>query len=161
MSPLADDLHQDIATRLAGILDLQAGLPPDTDVRAGVNITDDPTNWKHNFRCPDVAVFLPDTKATCHDTHWLGGPDFAVEIRSKGDRSRKKIPFYARVGTRELLIIDRNPWALELYRLQPDGTLASVGRSTPEAPTPLPSAVLPLSFSLLNSPENPTAPPSS
>lgn len=159
MSPLVDDIHQAIATRLAGILDLLVGLPPGTDVRAGINVTDDPTNWKQNFRCPDVAVFLADTKATCQETHWLGGPDFAVEIRSRGDRSRKKLPFYAKIGTRELLIIDRHPsWALELYRLQPEGTLASTGRATLEVPHPLTSEVLPLTFTLEPNPSNPKRP---
>ena len=159
MSPLADDVHQDL---VGGLVYILRGIIQNTgsgQVRPGVNITDDPTNWKHNFRCPDVAVFLADTKAICQDTHWLGGPDFAVEIRSKGDRSRKKLPFYARIGTRELLIIDRHPtWALELYRLQPEGTLASTGRSTLEDPRDLPSEVLPLTFTLQPNPNNPKRP---
>ena len=49
---------------------------------------------------------------------------------------------------RELLLIDRDPWALELYRLGEDG-LALAGTSTPEQPTVLTSAVLPLAFSLV------------
>ncbi len=43
-------------------------------------------------------------------THWVGGPDLVIEILSPGDRARDKLEFYARIGTREVLIIDRNPW---------------------------------------------------
>ena len=147
MSPLADDLHQAISLRLAGILDLLAGLPAGSLVRAGVNLSDRPEAWTKNYRCPDVVVFLPDTTAINHGEFWEGGPDFAVEVRSPGDRSRKKLPFYGRVGTRELLIIDRKPWALELYRLDEASTLRSVGKIS-AGEGELASEVVPLRFSL-------------
>ena len=86
-------------------------------VMAGVNVSDREHGWKKNYRCPDVVVFLNHTKAVDCDTFWFGGPDFAVEIASPGDRSREKLEFYAKVGTRELLLVDRKPWSLELYRL--------------------------------------------
>lgn len=148
MSPLADDLHQAISLRLGGILDLLAGLPAGSQVRAGVNVSDRPEAWTKNFRCPDVAVFLPGTKAINHGAFWEGGPDFAVEIRSPGDPARKKLPFYGRIGTRELLIIDRKPWALELYRLDETATLRSVGKITAEQGGELASEVVPLRFAL-------------
>ena len=69
------------------------------------------TSWKKNYRCPDVAVFLPGNPAEDRGTHWLGGPDFAVEVLSPDDRSRKKLDFYAKVGVRELLLVDRKPWS--------------------------------------------------
>jgi Uma2 family endonuclease len=40
-----------------------------------------------------------------------------VEITSPHDRSRDKLDFYGQVGTRELLIVDRDRWVLEMYRL--------------------------------------------
>ncbi len=105
------------------------------------------TTGRRTSGFPTSPCSCPARRAVNRDTFWYGGPDFAVEIVSKGDRSRKKLPFYAKVGTRELLIVDRKPWALELYRL--DGEqMALVGRSTVEAPEPLASAVLPLSFRL-------------
>ena len=72
--------------------------------------------WQKNYRCPDVAVFLPGNPAEDRQTHWYGGPDFAVEIMSRHDRSREKFDFYFKVGVRELLLVDRRPWRLELYR---------------------------------------------
>ena len=83
------------------------------------------------------------------------GPDFAVEILSEGDLARKKLDFYAKVGTREVLIIDRDSWALELYRLL-DGKLELVGISTSENGEVLTSQVLPLTFRLVPGEGRPT-----
>ena len=109
---------------------------------------------KHNYRSPDVVVFLNDTKAENCDTHWFGGPDFAVEIVSPGDRSREKFEFYANVGVRELLLIDREPWRLELFRLQ-EGKLVEVGRSTVKEPRQLASEVAPLDLRLVPGEQRP------
>ena len=54
----------------------------------------------------------------------------------------------AQPGTRELLLVDRKPWALELDRLEA-GVLRLVGKSTLEGPQILTSAVLPLRFRLV------------
>lgn len=148
MSPLADIEHQAVAVELASMLltvIARAGLG---EVFAGVNVSDRDDDWKSNFRIPDVAVFLANTTAIRCGTHWLGGPDFAVEITSEDDRSRDKLPFYASVGVRELLLVDRAPWALELYRLR-EGRLDLIGRSTLDHPTALASEVLSLSFRLV------------
>lgn len=154
MSPLANDDHQDISAGLVSVFRLGAQLPRGTKVRPGVNISDRVDDWKRNFRCPDVCVFLPDTKAVCHNAFWHGGPDFAVEVRSRGDRTRKKLPFYASVGTRELLVVDRAPWRLQLYRLN-NGTLESAGVATVENGQSLPSEGLPFTFALLAGEERP------
>src|SRR5207253_305814 len=77
-------------------------------------------------------------------THWCGGPDFCVEIASPGDRSRDKLAFYAGIGVRELLLVDRDPWALELFRLSA-GRLEPVGRSDLSKQDALPSPVVPVS----------------
>ena len=95
-----------------------------------------------------MVVFRNDTTAQNLDTHRLGDPDFAVEVVSQYDRSRKKLDFSARVGTRELLLVDRYPWALELYRLSEAGTLDLVDRSTSEQPAILTSMTLPLTLRL-------------
>ena len=50
-------------------------------------------------------------------------------IVSRDDHSREKISFYEKVGVRELLIIDRDPWQLELFRLA-SGRLESAGIAT-------------------------------
>ncbi len=117
----------------------------------GVNVSDDPFDWTTNYRCPDVAVFLPGNPAEERETHFLGGPDFLVEIVSKHARSREKFGFYAKTGVRELLFVDRKPWKLELYRRDGDGW-APPETSEPSEPAPLASEVLGRSFRLVPGP---------
>lgn len=145
--PLPNDEHQKITGKLHTIFDVTLDMTNQADVRPGVNVTDRLKDWQENYRCPDVVVFLKDTQAVNQDTHWYGGPDFGVEVISEGDRSREKLPFYASVGTRELLIVDRAPWQLELYRLQ-DGQLVPAGTATAENETILESSVIPFRFAL-------------
>ena len=110
LSPLANDEHQELVAFLSAVLfDViqRTGLGL---VRPGVNLSDRIDDWQQNYRCPDVVVFLKGGAAVCHGTFWTGGPDFAVEILSPGETTAEKIDFYARLGTRELLIVHRDPW---------------------------------------------------
>jgi Uma2 family endonuclease len=154
MSPIPNDEHQDLVGGLVSIFQVVIGWLGLGKVRPGVNISDRRKSWKRNFRVPDVTVFLQGCKAICRGAFWFGGPDFAAEIISKGDRSRKKLDFYAKVGTCELLLVDRYPWALELYSLQ-EGKLELAGRSTLQEPQLLESKVLPLVFRLVAGEERP------
>ena len=148
MSPLADDSHQGLVSDLTTVLTIAVHWAGLGRVRPGVNVSDREENWQSNYRCPDVVVFLKDTQAKNCGTHWFGGPDFAIEVVSKNDRTLEKLPFYASVGTRELLVIDRQPLSLTLYRLQ-DEELAKVGQSTHGDPADLSSEVIPLSWQIV------------
>lgn len=117
-------------------------------VAAGVNVTDRHPDWEENYRGPDVVVYLKSTKAINHGTHWLGGPDFLVEIISPSEDPMAKFDFYAKVKSQEVLIVDRDPWAVELYRLK-GKKLVLVGRSDETKPAVVASAVLPLTFKLV------------
>ena len=148
VSPSPNDEHQDIVGGLTTVFQVAIGWNGLGLVRPGVNVSDREDQWEHNFRSPDVVVYLNGTTARNLGTHWFGGPDFAVEVVSRKDRSRDKLEFYARVGTREVLLVDRKPWALELYRLR-DGVLILVGKSSLDRPDPIASEVLPLTFRLV------------
>jgi len=148
MAPLPNIEHQQIVNRLAAIFQETVGWDGQDIVLPGTNVSDREKGWEHNYRCPDVVVYLEATKAKNCDTHWMGGPDLAVEIVSDDDLTRDKVPFYAAVATRELLIIDREPWALELRRLS-DGELKLIGTVTEGSGHSLGSDVLPLSFKLI------------
>ena len=140
--------HQDIATALSAVLWAVIGLPGRGKVYQGVNVSDRLDDWTKNYRCPDVAVYLEGNPAEAKGAFWYGGPDFAVEIVSPDDRARDKLGFYAAVGVRELLLLDRDPWTLELFRRQgPEWVLA--GTSRPDQPEVLASEVVPLRFRLL------------
>jgi Uma2 family endonuclease len=140
--------HQGIAGRLLMVFGQVIEWPGLGRVFPGVNVSDRLDDWTQNYRCPDVAVYLNGNTAVDKGAFWLGGPDLAVEIISPDDRSREKLDFYARVGVRELLLVDRDPWSLELYqRRGADWALA--GTSRPGEGEPVASSVVPLRFRLI------------
>ena len=155
MSPIADNEHQGLGTNL--VYAFKSALPesPDLFVFQGTNVSDRTEDWRKNYRCPDVAVFLPGNPAEDRGSHWLGGPDFAIEILSRGDRSRKKFDFYKNVGVRELLLVSRRPWRLELYRSEGDDWTL-VGTSSSTASEVLASDVLSMTFRLVSGEPRPT-----
>ncbi|GAC1335674.1 MAG: hypothetical protein NVSMB14_03100 [Isosphaeraceae bacterium] len=153
--PDPDIVHQELVTQLAAILVFMIAFPKLGRVHGGGNISNRDKDWIGNYRIPDVSVFLNDTSAIDRDSYWLGGPDFAIEVVSPDDLAREKLPFYANVGTREVLIIDREPWALELYRLR-DGELRLVGVSKPKCASRLASEVIPMSFRLIEGSPRPS-----
>src|SRR4051794_12177098 len=118
-------------------------------VQGPTNVTDRARGWTKNYRSPDLSLFLAGNKADRHRSHWCGGPDFALEIVSPGDRSRDKLGFYASVGVREVLILDRDPWQMELYQLS-RGKLRLREASAPGGKA-LTSAVTPFTFQLIRS----------
>jgi Uma2 family endonuclease len=148
MPPMPNNEHQQIVIRVASIIQDCVGWPGLGDVLAGVNLSDREDGWEHNYRVPDVAVFLRGGRARNLGTHWQGGPEFLAEILSPNDQTRDKLPFYSLLGVREALLIDRDPWVLELYQLQ-NGHLVEIGRASLQQPAVLASAVLPLAFELV------------
>jgi len=148
MNPLPNDEHQELQAHLTHLLETVIWEAQLGKVRPGVNVSDREQGWKKNFRCPDVVVFLNGSRAVNCDTFWFGGPDFAVEIASPADRSREKLTFYAKVGTRELLLVDRKPWSLELYRHNGE-KLVLAGKSTLAKRDWLTSEVVPLKWRLV------------
>jgi hypothetical protein len=147
VTPLPNNDHQELVFEFVSILGEVVRRPAIGQVFPGVNLSDREEGWERNYREPDVAVFLRDTKAVNCGTHWRGAADFLVEIISPGERSREKIPFYSSLGVVELLVIDREPWTLELYRQQ-DGQLTKVGQSTLTTPDVLSSQSVGLTFQM-------------
>jgi Uma2 family endonuclease len=148
MAPLPNSEHAEIQGGLVTAIRLAFGMSGPEKIYPGINVTDRSDDWTKNYRCPDIAVVLPDGIARDFGAFYLGGPDFATEIVSPDDRSREKISIYEKVGVRELLIIDRDPWQLEIYQLR-DGRLELAGQSTVGHPSALQSSVLPVNFRLV------------
>lgn len=151
IAPLPNNSHQRIQGRIVAVLHAALGWDPEITIAPGANVSDREKDWQCNYRAPDVVVYLPGNRAKDMGTHWVGGPDFLVEIVSPFDRSRDKLPFYADVGVREVLIVDRNPWSLELYvsGKKQAGSMQLSGRATLKG-APLASSVLPLTFQLVS-----------
>lgn len=150
MAPAPNDEHQELIAHLLNALFEVVEKVGLGKLRPGVNIASDANDWERDYRIPDVVVFLNGSSAICHDTFWSGPPDFVIEVVSPFDKSREKLDFYGKVGTRELLLIDRNPWQLELFRLQ-GKTMRLVSKIAPGESDMLKSAVLPIEFRLLAS----------
>lgn len=140
--PHIDNDHQRIKVALcAAVSEVVEGT-----IRYGANVSDR-SDWMTNFRCPDVVAYLPGNPAVSHDTHWVGGPDFLVEVLCPGERRDDKLGFYASVNTREVLIVNRKPWSLELYRLRGKKLVLADCSVLPKSAV-LKSQVLPLTFQL-------------
>ncbi|MGL6094711.1 MAG: Uma2 family endonuclease [Fimbriiglobus sp.] len=145
--PLANTEHARITAKLgaafAAVVDWDAG----DQAMGPANVSDRDADWTHNYRNPDALVVLAGGRAVDRGNFWLGGPDLCVEILSPGEDPAAKFGFYAAVGTRELLIVDRYPWALELFHLV-GGRMVSAGRADVANAAVLRSVVLPLTFEL-------------
>jgi Uma2 family endonuclease len=76
-----------------------------------------------DYRVPDVVVYSDEAAA---ERGVDRAPEVVVEVRSPGDESYEKLPWYlARVAVMALLITDRDSLALDLY--------AQSGRAEPKA----------------------------
>jgi Uma2 family endonuclease len=154
MSPLADNEHQLLVMGITSALHAIVAKKKLGQVLPGANISDRESGWKKNFRSPDVVVVLQDGAAKNCGTFWTGPVDFLVEVVSRGDRSKRKLPFYSKIGVREVLVVDRRPWRLTLYRHNGQ-SLTPVGTSEVEHATGIQSDVLPFAFRLVPGDERP------
>jgi Uma2 family endonuclease len=154
MAPLPNDDHQDLVFEFGLVFGETISKPGLGKVRPGINLAASADNWEHDYGVPDVVVLLAETSAENFSTFWTGPADFVIEITSPRDRTYEKLPFYSRIGVRELLVVDRQPWRLELYRHQ-DGNLQKVGESTLNRPDDLASETLPLAFRLVPGQQRP------
>jgi Uma2 family endonuclease len=137
--------HQRVVKRLTAILTTVVDEEGRGEAFPGTNVSDRRSGWDKNFRAPDVVVVLEGSRAENCRTHWFGGPDLLVEVQSPGDETDAKIPFYARIGVRELLIIHRDTRQLRLFRH--DGTdLTPAEPGEFQGKKWLVSAVVPLAF---------------
>jgi Uma2 family endonuclease len=153
--PLPNNDHQAIVGFLTGILFNVVTLEGRGGVQPGANVSDRNKGWEHKFRGPDVVVVLNEGKAVDYGTHWMGGPDFLVEVQSPGDETEEKIPFYSDLKVKELLVVHRDTRALRLYRHN-GRKLAPVKPSAHAGGKWLVSRVVPLAFRRVGSEKAPT-----
>lgn len=110
MVPAPYNRHQHLEAKLLIVLEppaQAAGLEGTTDTalyRPGLPTTD--------YRQPDLVYSTPERR-----TKWgvEGRAELVIEIRSPGDESYEKVPFYVEMGCQEILIIDRETLELALW----------------------------------------------
>jgi Uma2 family endonuclease len=104
MVPRPSEEHQRIGTKLVALLDHvaeEAGLL----LRYETSVFDPSVEDYSSYRTPDLVVFSADYRSA---RGVEGAGALAIEIRSPGDETFDKIPFYDRVGVGEVLVIDRD-----------------------------------------------------
>jgi Uma2 family endonuclease len=126
MAPAPNDEHRRIVDEL---IELVRPLLRQTGrgvLRSGINVFDEAAN-QESYRVPDLTfVAAHRTALMAADGIRGGGPDAVIEVRSPGAESYDKLPFCARIGTGEVIIIDRDRKVAEVFRLG-DGEYHAVG----------------------------------
>ncbi len=75
--------------------------------------------WPNDFRIPDLVIASEkQLNLIDRNDYFEGAPEVVVEIRSPGDESLEKLPFYAEIGVLEVWIIDRATKKPEIYLLK-------------------------------------------
>ena len=113
MVPPPLDRHEDINDHLYALLRHRA------EGRGLISRGGTPGLWRaeNSWRVPDQLYARASHRRD--DKFW--GADMVVEIRSPGDDTYEKIPFYANVGVTEYLIVNRRTKVPELRRLNSAG----------------------------------------
>ncbi len=113
MPPAPNRDHQDLALALGSWLRSHWALPLGNRVHAQVNVAL-PGAWPGDYRIPDLILLTPDRFSIDRNEYFEGPPTAVIEIRSPGDVTTEKTPFYARLGATELWTIDRDTKAPQI-----------------------------------------------
>jgi Uma2 family endonuclease len=74
-----------------------------------------PERWDQDYRIPDVAVMRPDRLP--QGEAMFVRPNVVFEVRSPGDETYEKLPFYAAVGVEVVVVIERDTKAIQVFAL--------------------------------------------
>src|SRR5712691_9295237 len=83
----------------------------------GINVFNEAAA-SEDYRIPDLTfVSAGREHLVAPDGIRGGGPDAVIEVRSPDDETYDKLPFFARLGVREVIVIDRDTKRPEVFRL--------------------------------------------
>ncbi len=117
MTPAPSSAHQELAAALDRWLWVHWAQPGGNKVYPAINLASI-GGWPNDYRIPDLLLLTPERFEIDHNEYFEGPPTVVVEIRSPGDETVEKMPFYARLGVPEMWIIDRDTKVPELYALR-------------------------------------------
>jgi Uma2 family endonuclease len=138
MAAMPNRFHQRLVRQLQNYLDEHWGKPTGCEIEQEVNLTtpEDEDHWTNNYRIPDLVILDPPRFPIDKIEYMAGAPLVVMEIRSPGDESYEKLPFYAGLGVPEVWIIHRDTKEPDIfvyedgkYSLQPpdaDGWMRSL-----------------------------------
>jgi Uma2 family endonuclease len=108
--------HQRMHLKLGSFLDPLLERKRRGVLAPGVNVFNDASPTE-DYRIPDFSFVAAGRESTIREDGIHGGPDAVIEIRSPGDESYDKLPYFAKLGVREVLVIHRDTKKSEVYRL--------------------------------------------
>ena len=114
MTPAPSLEHQRILGRLVAFLEPRLRSTARGTLLPGINVF----RAAADYRIPDLTFVAAGREHVLSEEGLReGGPDAVIEIRSPEDETYEKFPFYAAIGTREVIVIDRDTKRPEIYRL--------------------------------------------
>lgn len=116
MVPAPEHEHQRVVRKLVVFFDLLASRNSRGTICLQENVFE-PGAEAANYRIPDLAWIGKGHEDRIRKNGIHGGPDAVIEVRSPGDETYDKLEFYARVGTGEVVVIDRDTKVPEVFRL--------------------------------------------
>jgi Uma2 family endonuclease len=117
MPPTPSRTHQELEGALERWLWVHWARPGGNKVYHQINVAS-PGGWPDDYRIPDLVLLTPDRFHIDCDQYFDGAPTVVIEIRSRGDESVEKLPFYAKIGVPEVWIIARDTKAPEIHVLR-------------------------------------------
>jgi Uma2 family endonuclease len=117
MPPAPNRMHQDFQGELETWLRIRWAKPRGCKVYHDVNLASRGGWPEKDYRIPDFVLLTPDSSAVDHNEYFEGAPTAVIEIRSPGDETMEKLPFYAKLGVPEVWVIDRDTRTPSLYVL--------------------------------------------
>jgi Uma2 family endonuclease len=116
-APAPKRSHQDLRVDMYIWLRSHWARPRGNRVHVEVNLA--PLGgWPTNYSIPDLVLLAPDCFDIDHDVYFEGAPTVVVEIRSPGDETMEKLPFYAQLGVPEVWAVDCDAKTPEVYVLR-------------------------------------------
>jgi Uma2 family endonuclease len=117
MPPMPNRDHQDLEGALETYLRSHWARPRGAKVFHQINVAS-VGGWPRDYRIPDMVLLLPQRFAIDRNEYFEGAPDVVVEIRSPGDETKEKLPFYAKLGVPEVWVLDRDTRQPEVLLLR-------------------------------------------
>ena len=114
MTPAPSLEHQRILGRLVAFLEPRLRSTARGTLLPGINVF----RAAADYRIPDLTFVAAGREDVMSEEGVrAGGPDAVIEIRSPEDETDEKLEFYAALGTREVVVVDRDTKRPEVYRL--------------------------------------------
>ncbi|MBI4605797.1 MAG: Uma2 family endonuclease [Planctomycetes bacterium] len=116
MAPAPNVPHQRVQRDLGSFLSSLLCRQGRGELLNGVNVFND-SSVESDYRIPDHSFVRSGRESLIEENGIHGAPDAVIEIRSPEDESYAKLPWFAALGVREAIIIQRDSKETEVYRL--------------------------------------------